>query len=314
MQHGSRNDSGRPLGSSVGLLVVTTVAVLVVTAWLVSTNLYPNLCCYLFYPASSCELDVPPPSDVSAVVEKNLQLVHIPQSSHLTNTTSTTFGKKSLSSSRVELTRLVYEADESACADKVDNMRLDSAFRERVEKLGRLILSTSRVSILKISYHHQNHNRNNSKLFRKSSQQQSHAFLSNSTSNKKEKNVPDADTCVVESTKNRFNIINSSSLSHDDDHHPFFTLPVSADTTTTARDLPLDNFSPSLSSDSSPVPFMPFMSNAKLESTFPVTIIHTSYSSSPSFSNPKPIFNKESLLLKYPELMVRGHMALISDR
>lgn len=271
MQHGSRNDGQRPLGTSFGLLFVATV--FVVTVWL---NLNRNLC-YLHR-----EVDAAPPplSDASAPPAGNLQLVHIPheEESH-PQITGKTFATSSLG-----LMRMVY--DESDSADKVD-MRLGAALRK--EKF-RLILSTSRVCILEISYH-QNHTRN-----RRASSWKTRVLLANSTSNKKKaKNVADvaALSHVVVSTENRSNIINSASPSHH-------FLSTRRNSTITEENFPLDNFFPSLLSDFFSVPSTP--PNAKLDTT-------TTFSSSSATS--KLPFDKESLFKSPAESGVAavGHNA-----
>jgi hypothetical protein len=232
MLHGSRSESGRPVRCSLSLLFVTTVAVFLMTAWLVTTNLNRNLC-YL----RQLHAPTTPPQPIEQEEREdaeNLQLVHIPQK------------QRESKDPHFLLQRLwlVYEA-ESACADKVD-MRLEAALQE--ERL-RLILSTSRVYILEISYH-QNHILSTDRIL-----WEMHACLTNSESNNRAKNVAhvearnedqDGGESVV-SAKNRFHIINNYCASQL--------------LSTSLEDLSLDYFSPSISTD----PLVPLMSNVKNE-------------------------------------------------
>lgn len=281
MYHGSRSEGGHgPLGS-LGLLLVTTMAVFVVTACLVTSNLNRNLC-YLLPPPTH-----PNQNEEDFPASQNHQLVHIPQPSKKESSPTRTIGKENCNS--VELRR---QEDESACvADKVD-MRLGAALRE--EKL-RLILSTSRVYILEISY--QNHTRNNRASLK---------LQDFRPRNKKAKNVADV-AAVSGVVENRSNIINSAS-------QPFPLLSSISSTSSGGRETPgwdlLDNFSSSLSSDSSLVPFI--MSNApaaKVEST-------CSHFSSDSFSRTNPMFHKKSSLFHCSESeLMSGHRVIaISDR
>lgn len=180
MQHGSRNGSGRPVTSSLGLMCVTAVAVLIMTAWLVSSNLNPNLC-YLTQQETLLL-----PASIETDSKEGLQLViHVfPEQGESVHRIS----------SRENLEGMKVYDSESACTDNVD-MRLETALVK--ERLHLILSTTSRVYIVELSYHHICTSKTSKKIL---------------TSTISEKNVADVKTLqAAAATKNSYNIITSSS-------------------------------------------------------------------------------------------------------